>query len=222
LVGDGVVRLLRVEIERFRSIKDQWIPGEGLVVLFGLNSGGKASVLEAVENVITQASAVRADPGDSRLALRVRPPDAGVQRRQLRQQFPLSHQSLHGHRADLRRLVGDARRGAGLPPVSARIWRVVSSPWRSARVNDLAHMGGSLPAVASRSRATECQHKNSAATPSRSLHSFRTLAPSSSNCPRKVFAAPARALTGPACARASPAARNAWPVAPVTASRSSA
>ena len=57
------MRLLRVEIEQFRSIEDQWIPGEGLVALFGVNSGGKTSVLEAVENVITQASAVRADPG---------------------------------------------------------------------------------------------------------------------------------------------------------------
>jgi hypothetical protein len=57
------MRLLRVEIEQFRSIKDQWIPGDGLVVLFGVNSGGKTSVLEAVEHVLTQASAVRADPG---------------------------------------------------------------------------------------------------------------------------------------------------------------
>jgi len=57
------LRLLRVDIEQFRSINDQWIPAEGLVVLFGANSAGKTSVLEAVEHVITQASALRADPG---------------------------------------------------------------------------------------------------------------------------------------------------------------
>ncbi len=62
-VGDVVLRLLRVDIEQFRSIDDQWIPAEGLVVLFGANSAGKTSVLEAVEHVITQAGALRADPG---------------------------------------------------------------------------------------------------------------------------------------------------------------
>ena len=42
---------------------DQWIPAEGLVVLFGANSAGKTSVLEAVEHVITQVGELRADPG---------------------------------------------------------------------------------------------------------------------------------------------------------------
>jgi hypothetical protein len=57
------LRLLNVEIERFRSIEDQWIPAEGLVVLFGPNSAGKTSVLEAVEHLITQACMLRHDPG---------------------------------------------------------------------------------------------------------------------------------------------------------------
>lgn len=37
---------------------------EGLVVLFGQNSAGKTSVLEAVEHLITQAGRFRADPGE--------------------------------------------------------------------------------------------------------------------------------------------------------------
>ncbi len=57
------MRLLNVEIERFRSIEDQWIPADGLVVLFGPNSAGKTSVLEAVEHLITQAGTLRPDPG---------------------------------------------------------------------------------------------------------------------------------------------------------------
>jgi hypothetical protein len=57
------LRLLNVEIERFRSIEDQWIPAEGLVVLFGPNSAGKTSVLEAVELLIMQAGTLRTDPG---------------------------------------------------------------------------------------------------------------------------------------------------------------
>ena len=57
------MRLLRVDIEKFRSIEEQWIPAEGLVVLYGANSSGKTSVLEAVAHVITQAGEVRSDPG---------------------------------------------------------------------------------------------------------------------------------------------------------------
>ena len=57
------MRLLNVEIEQFRSIEDQWIPADGLVVLFGPNSAGKTSVLEAVEHLITQAGTLRPDPG---------------------------------------------------------------------------------------------------------------------------------------------------------------
>ena len=57
------LRLLRVEIENFRSLEGQWVPADGLVVLFGPNSAGKTSVLEAAENLISQAGALRADPG---------------------------------------------------------------------------------------------------------------------------------------------------------------
>lgn len=57
------MRLLRIDIDRFRSIKDQWLPANGLVVLFGPNSAGKTSVLEAVAEVITEAGELRSDPG---------------------------------------------------------------------------------------------------------------------------------------------------------------
>jgi hypothetical protein len=59
------LHLLSVEIEQFRSIEDQWVPAEGLVVLFGANSAGKTSVLEAAEYLITQAGVLRSDPGDN-------------------------------------------------------------------------------------------------------------------------------------------------------------
>jgi energy-coupling factor transporter ATP-binding protein EcfA2 len=59
------MRLLRVDIEEFRSIKNQGLPATGLVILFGANSAGKTSVLEAVEQLITQAAELRADPGES-------------------------------------------------------------------------------------------------------------------------------------------------------------
>jgi hypothetical protein len=59
------MRLLRVDIDEFRSIKNQRVPVEGLVVLFGQNSAGKTSVLEAVEQLFTQAAALRADPADT-------------------------------------------------------------------------------------------------------------------------------------------------------------
>ena len=58
------MRLLRVVIDEFRSIENQCVPMEGLVVLFGPNSAGKTSVLEAVEQLFTQAAALRADPAD--------------------------------------------------------------------------------------------------------------------------------------------------------------
>jgi hypothetical protein len=58
------LHLLDVEIEHFRSIEDQRIPAEGLVVLFGPNSAGKTSVLEAVEELVARAATVRADPGE--------------------------------------------------------------------------------------------------------------------------------------------------------------
>jgi recombinational DNA repair ATPase RecF len=62
LGGLGQVRLLRLDIDEFRSIENQWVPADGLVVLFGPNSSGKTSVLEAVEQLITQAGTLRADP----------------------------------------------------------------------------------------------------------------------------------------------------------------
>lgn len=57
------MQLLRVNIEKFRSIESQWLPAEGLVVLFGPNSAGKTSVLEAVAEVMTAAGTFRSDPG---------------------------------------------------------------------------------------------------------------------------------------------------------------
>jgi energy-coupling factor transporter ATP-binding protein EcfA2 len=57
------MRLLGFEIENFRSITNQWVPAGGLVVLFGPNSAGKTSVLEAVEHLVTQAANLRSDPG---------------------------------------------------------------------------------------------------------------------------------------------------------------
>ena len=60
---DAVLRLLRIDIDQCRSIEDQHIPAEGLVVLFGANSAGKTSLLEAVENLITEAGSFRPDPG---------------------------------------------------------------------------------------------------------------------------------------------------------------
>ena len=59
------MRLLRVDIDEFRSIENQWLPANGLVILFGPNSAGKTSVLEAVEQLITQAAALRADPAET-------------------------------------------------------------------------------------------------------------------------------------------------------------
>ena len=62
-VGDVVLHLLGIDIENFRSLEDQWVPADGLVVLFGPNSAGKTSVLEAVDDLISQTGALRADPG---------------------------------------------------------------------------------------------------------------------------------------------------------------
>jgi hypothetical protein len=58
-------RLLRVFVEEFRSIYHQWLPVEGLVVLFGPNSAGKTSVLEAAVELLRAASSSRVDPGVS-------------------------------------------------------------------------------------------------------------------------------------------------------------
>jgi energy-coupling factor transporter ATP-binding protein EcfA2 len=58
------VRLLQVNISEFRSINNQELAADGLVVLFGPNSAGKTSALEAAEQLITQAEIRRADPAD--------------------------------------------------------------------------------------------------------------------------------------------------------------
>ena len=41
------MRLHAIFIKDFRSIRNQWLPADGLVVLFGANSAGKTSALEA-------------------------------------------------------------------------------------------------------------------------------------------------------------------------------
>lgn len=58
------MRLVRVDIEEFRSIEHQEVPLDGLVVLFGPNSAGKTTVLEAVGHLLARESSLRADPGD--------------------------------------------------------------------------------------------------------------------------------------------------------------
>jgi energy-coupling factor transporter ATP-binding protein EcfA2 len=60
----AAVRLVRVDIEQFRSVADQQVPVRGLVVLFGPNSAGKTTVLEAVASVLARESRLREDPGD--------------------------------------------------------------------------------------------------------------------------------------------------------------
>jgi hypothetical protein len=55
---------LRIDIDQFRSIDHEWLPADGLVVLFGPNSAGKTSVLEAAEYIVTQAGVLRSDPVD--------------------------------------------------------------------------------------------------------------------------------------------------------------
>jgi hypothetical protein len=57
------VRLLKIQIEDFRSIYDQSLPADGLVVLFGPNSAGKTSVLEAATELIRTSATHRSDPG---------------------------------------------------------------------------------------------------------------------------------------------------------------
>jgi len=63
----GRVRLLQVDISEFRSIADQKLTADGLVVLFGPNSAGKTSVLEAAEQLITRAEIRRVDPANLEL-----------------------------------------------------------------------------------------------------------------------------------------------------------
>jgi len=58
------MRLLAIFIKDFRSIREQQLPADGLVVLFGANSAGKTSVLEAAVELLTAASSRRVDPGE--------------------------------------------------------------------------------------------------------------------------------------------------------------
>lgn len=57
------MRLLGIKIEEFRSIRGQWLPADGLVVLFGPNSAGKTFVLEAAGELLRGTSGRRTDPG---------------------------------------------------------------------------------------------------------------------------------------------------------------
>src|SRR5580692_1010140 len=57
------MRILGIAIEEFRSIRSQWLPADGLVVLFGPNSAGKTSVLEAAVELLRAGSHLRTDPG---------------------------------------------------------------------------------------------------------------------------------------------------------------
>lgn len=57
------MRLLHLEIEECRSVVDGLVPLEGLVVLFGPNSGGKTTVLEAVRELLGTPGGLRRDPG---------------------------------------------------------------------------------------------------------------------------------------------------------------
>jgi len=58
-----LMRLLGITIEEFRSVRGQWLPADGLVVLFGPNSAGKTSVLEAAVELLMAGSHLRTDPG---------------------------------------------------------------------------------------------------------------------------------------------------------------
>ena len=57
------MRLHAIFIKDFRSIRKQLLPADGLVVLFGVNSAGKTSVLEAAVELLTAVSSSRVDPG---------------------------------------------------------------------------------------------------------------------------------------------------------------
>jgi AAA domain, putative AbiEii toxin, Type IV TA system len=57
------MRLLGIRIAESRMIWDQWLPADGLVVLFGPNSAGKTFVLEAAGELLRGADSSRTDPG---------------------------------------------------------------------------------------------------------------------------------------------------------------
>src|SRR5947208_16481169 len=56
------MRLVKFEFDDWRLIQQQELPASGLVVLFGANSSGKTSVLEAVEEILTRNRRRRFDP----------------------------------------------------------------------------------------------------------------------------------------------------------------
>ncbi len=58
------MRLLSVTINEYRSISGCTVPLEGMVVLFGPNSAGKTTVLEAVRDALSAKRSARIDPGD--------------------------------------------------------------------------------------------------------------------------------------------------------------
>jgi AAA domain len=58
------MHLYGLSIEAFRSLDDQWVPADGLTVLFGPNSAGKTSVLEAIQDLLARSGSGRTDPGD--------------------------------------------------------------------------------------------------------------------------------------------------------------
>lgn len=63
------MRLRGLVIEDFRSIGGQWLPAAGLV-LFGPDSAGKTSVLEATADLLGAGSHLRTDPAELRTACR--------------------------------------------------------------------------------------------------------------------------------------------------------
>src|SRR6516162_2945251 len=61
-----LVHVSKLFVEQCKSIEEQEIPLEGLVLLFGANSSGKTNVLEAISEVLGSAFNSRYDPaGDS-------------------------------------------------------------------------------------------------------------------------------------------------------------
>jgi hypothetical protein len=58
------MRLIKFEFEDWRLLQHQDLPATGLVVLFGANSCGKTSVLEAVEELLTRKQRRRFDPAE--------------------------------------------------------------------------------------------------------------------------------------------------------------
>src|SRR5262249_54389733 len=62
--GESAMRLQQLKITECRSIDDGVVPLEGLTVLFGPNSGGKTTVLEAVRELLGSTGFLRQDPVD--------------------------------------------------------------------------------------------------------------------------------------------------------------